>query len=40
MLTKNEKNKRNDSKNNNPKTSNPITMEKDTNMRKPVRGLD
>lgn len=40
MPTKNEKNKRNDNKNNNPKTSNPVTMEKDTNMRKPVRGLD
>lgn len=39
MTSKSEKKKRNDDKTTNPKTANPITMDTDTNMRKPVRGL-
>lgn len=39
MATKSEKKKRNDDRTTNPKTANPITMDTDTNMRKPVRGL-
>lgn len=39
MATKSEKKKKNDNKTNNPKTANPITMDVDSNMRKPVRGL-
>lgn len=39
MATKSEKKKRNDNKGNNPKTANPITMDTDSDMKKPVRGL-
>jgi hypothetical protein len=39
MPSKSEKKKKNDNKTNNPKAANPITMDTDTNMRKPVRGL-
>lgn len=39
MPTKSEKKKKNDNKTNNPKVANPITMDTDTNMHKPVRGL-
>jgi len=40
MTSKSEKRKRNDNKSKNPKTANPITMEVDSNMKKPTRGLD
>ena len=39
MPTKGEKKRKNDNKGKNPKTANPITMDVDTNMKKPVRGL-
>ena len=39
MQTKSEKEKKNDNKSQNTKSSNPITMETDSNMHKPVRGL-
>jgi hypothetical protein len=39
MAKKGERKKRNDNKTTNPKSSNPITMDVDSNMKKPVRGL-
>lgn len=39
MIIKSEKKNNNDNKTKNGKTSNPITMETDSNMHKPVRGL-
>lgn len=39
MTAKTEKKNRNVNKGKNQKTSNPITMETDSNMHKPVRGL-
>ncbi|WP_281418268.1 hypothetical protein [Clostridium simiarum] len=39
MPTKSEKKKRNDNKTKNSKSANPITMDVETNMNKPVRGL-
>lgn len=39
MTTKTENKNRKDNKGKNPKTANPITMDTDTNMHKPVRGL-
>jgi hypothetical protein len=39
MANKSEKKKRNDNKTTNPKTSNPITLDTDSSMKKPVRGL-
>jgi|GEM_PF-853228 hypothetical protein len=39
MATKSEKKRRNDNKTTNPKSANPITMDTDSNMHKPVRGL-
>ena len=39
MAKKSEKKNRNDNKTNNSKTANPITMDTDSNMHKPVRGL-
>lgn len=39
MPTKSERKSKNDNKTQNTKTANPITMDTDSNMRKPVRGL-
>ncbi|WP_268906147.1 hypothetical protein [Clostridium hydrogenum] len=39
MGTKSENKKKNDNKTKNSKTANPITMDTDTNMHKPVKGL-
>jgi len=39
MQPKSEKDKKNDNKTKNPKSANPITMDTDTKMHKPVRGL-
>jgi hypothetical protein len=39
MSRKEEKKKESINKGNNPKTANPITMDTDTHMHKPVRGM-
>lgn len=39
MVTKSQKKNRNDNRTNNKKSANPITMEVDSNMNKPIRGL-
>lgn len=39
MATKSENKRKNDNKTKNAKAANPITMETDSNMHKPVRGL-
>lgn len=39
MRAKSERERKNDNKGRNPKTANPITMDTDSDMHKPVRGL-
>lgn len=39
MDTKSQKKKKNDNKTKNPKAANPITMDTESDMHKPVRGL-